>query len=124
MISAKEAIDQIAALLARRISLEQFEDWSASYAQSAHGRRDAEAVESGLLIRSILNAFGDDNSEDALRLELGNAIRPFVRVAHIEWRESPGFELPLQTGTSSRDYKKPNPSELWTLAKSGDLVSV
>jgi len=85
MISVKEAIDQIGALLARRISLEQFEDWSASFAQSAYRRNDAAAVESVLSIRSIVNAFADDSSEDSLRRELANAIRPFVQQARVSY---------------------------------------
>ncbi len=78
MASARQAVDKVQAFLAKKMSLEGLEDWSASYIQSVHRIGDADAQKVAHLIRSILNAFEDDETEDALRLELANAILPFV----------------------------------------------
>ena len=37
----------------------------------------ADAISAGQRIQSILNAFGDDETEEGMRAELANAIRPF-----------------------------------------------
>ncbi len=79
MASAQEAIDHISDYLAKRMPLESFEDWSASYMRDVYRTGDARAQALGQLVRSILNAFEDDSAEDAMRGELANAIRPFVK---------------------------------------------
>jgi len=72
MANTQEAIKQIAVLRAGRISLEEFEDWSASYLFEAYGSGDAEALEVAKQIRARLNAYEEDPTEDSLRLELEN----------------------------------------------------
>jgi hypothetical protein len=78
MARAHQAIEKIEDLLADMMSLEDFEDWSASYIQSIHRIGNREDQELAHLVRSILNAFEDDDNESALRQELASAIRPFV----------------------------------------------
>jgi hypothetical protein len=79
MASAQEVVKQVDEFLAQRIALEELEDWSASFAHSVYRDGDAQAQEAAGLLRSILNAYEDDGSEDALREELAVAIRPFAQ---------------------------------------------
>ena len=78
MANAREAVDRISEFLASQLSLEAFEDWSASYMQSVHGEGDSEAVAMASRVRSILNAYEDDSTEASLRAELEVAIRAFA----------------------------------------------
>ena len=77
MANTREAADKISEFLANRISLEVLEDWSALYLQSAYQSRNLEAQRISRQIRSILNAFEDDENDRGLRLELANATRRF-----------------------------------------------
>ena len=81
MAKAHEAIEHIAEYLADQISLEELEDWSASFVQSVFQSDDAVAQQIALLVRSRLNAFEDDESDAGLRQELADAIYPFVHQA-------------------------------------------
>ena len=83
MIRAQDAVDRVQDFLANRISLEDFEDWSASYIHDVHRSEDVQAQKSAHLIRSILNAFEDDETEQGLRQELANAVRPFAQLVEI-----------------------------------------
>jgi hypothetical protein len=76
MITASEAVIQIEDLLADRISLASFEDWSVDYLQHVHSQGDLESQKSAHLVRSALNAFEDDESEAGLRAELRAMVRP------------------------------------------------
>lgn len=77
MVSTSEAVKKVSGFLANRISLEQLEDWSALYLQNTYRSGDDEARRLARLVRSLLNAFEDDETESALREELANTIRPF-----------------------------------------------
>jgi hypothetical protein len=68
----------VSSFLANRMSLEEFEDWSASYLANVYRTGDAEAQSFARQIRSILNAYEDDEVEDGMRRELANTVRPFV----------------------------------------------
>jgi len=70
MINAHEAVSRVSDFLANRISLEEFEDWSASYMLNIYRDGNAEAQNFARLIRSILNAFEDDETENRIRQEL------------------------------------------------------
>jgi hypothetical protein len=70
MANAQNASREIAEFLAGRVSLEKFEDWSASFVREAYRNGDTEEQRVAVRIRSILNAFADDDSEDGLRGEL------------------------------------------------------
>lgn len=78
MANVEQAVDQIRAFVKHRVSLEAFEDWSASYIQNVHRIGSQEEQQLAHMVRSILNAFEDDETEDALRSELENAVRPFA----------------------------------------------
>lgn len=77
MVNAQEPVERVQDYLADRISLERFEDWSASFVQNIHNTGDADAQRLARLIRSALNAFEDDQEDSALRHELAELIRPF-----------------------------------------------
>ncbi len=77
MASVCEISDHVADFLANRLSLEQLEDWSAEYSWNIHKRADDEIRELAYQIRAILNAHSDDPTEDGVRQELADAIRPF-----------------------------------------------
>lgn len=77
----QEAIDRVSDYLGNRLSLEGFEDWSAGYMQSIYRVGDADAQNLAALIRSVLNAYENDDSEAGLRQELAEAIYPFVHLA-------------------------------------------
>jgi hypothetical protein len=81
MAKAQEAVENIEKFLDDQFSLEEFEDWSASFAQTVFQSDDAKAQELALLVRSRLNAFEDDESDAGLRQELAVAIYPFVHIA-------------------------------------------
>jgi len=81
MAKAQEAVERIEEFLADQLSLEQFEDWSASFVQTVFQSDDVQAKNIALLIRSRLNAFEDDESDSGLRQELADAIYPFVHIA-------------------------------------------
>ena len=88
MANAQEGVDRVNEFLAHEMSLEAFEDWSASYILDIRRVGDAEAQSFASLIRSIVNAFEDDEDDAGMRKELATAIRPFVqnRVS-AEWSE-------------------------------------
>lgn len=77
MPSVSEILDQVGEFLAHRLSLEQFEDWSAEYSWNIHQRADHETQALAYRLCAILDAYSEDATEDALRQELATAIRPF-----------------------------------------------
>ena len=77
MITASEVVLQIENLLADRISLASFEDWSVDYLQHVHSQGDLETQKIAHLVRSVLNSFEDDESEEGLRAELKASIQAF-----------------------------------------------
>lgn len=79
MSNAQDAVEQVWQFLANELSLEDLEDWSASFLTEAFQSGDLEAQQIGRVIRSILNAYADDNTEHALHLELAVAISPFAK---------------------------------------------
>lgn len=93
MASAQEVVNKVEEFLAQRVALEELEDWSASFVHSVYRDGDAEAQEAAGILRSILNSYEDDDTEDALREELAAAIRPFSQ-QHVfvygEPRQKPG----------------------------------
>ncbi len=70
MASALEASNRIAEFLADRISLEQLEDWSASFSWDIHRIDDEQAQAIAYQVRAILNEYSDDAIEDRIRKEL------------------------------------------------------
>jgi len=95
MANVQEAVDRVSAYLADQLSLEGLEDWSASYIQSIYQMGDAEAQTVAHLIRSILNAYEDDQSDTGLRQELAEAIDPFfVRFAETRYGDPSLFPIP------------------------------
>jgi hypothetical protein len=101
MITTKEAVDNVLDFLSDQLSLEEFEDWSASYVLDIQRRGDTEDQALGRLIRGILNAFEDDATEVGLRQELAVAILPFVQavlqppdwIELGEWRPSESIRV-------------------------------
>lgn len=81
MASVQEISAQISAFLANRLSLEQFEDWSAEYSWNIHKRADEETQAFAYQVRAILNAYSEDADENLLREELATAVLPFARSA-------------------------------------------
>ncbi len=79
MASLEEISQHVSGFLANRVSLDEFEDWSASYAWNIHQRADKQTAARARLIQAILDAFEDDDDEAGLRAELENAIHPFAR---------------------------------------------
>jgi hypothetical protein len=77
MASASEAVNQVSRFVAGKLSLEAFEDWSVDYMREAYRAEDSEPRYIAGLVRSILNAFEDDEDLEPLKSELRNAIRPF-----------------------------------------------
>ena len=96
MSNAQDAVEQVWQFLANELSLEDFEDWSASYLTDAFQSDDLEAQKIGRLIRSILNAYADDSTEHALHLELAVAISPFAK-----WSDENTVGKPSLTAESS-----------------------
>jgi hypothetical protein len=94
MASAQEAVERVQDYLADRLSLENFEDWSASYMQNIHNSGDASAQSIARMIRSILNAYGDDCSDSAMRQEFEEAIRPFVSFPENRYGDPSPFPIP------------------------------
>jgi hypothetical protein len=76
MARATEVLKHVSDFLANRESLESFEDWSASYLHVVHQQGDADDRNAIHAVRSILNAFEDDD-ERSLREELQTAMLPF-----------------------------------------------
>jgi hypothetical protein len=70
---------QILAFLANRSSIEELEDWSASWMVDVYrsGTLGDQAV--ARLLRAALNAYDEDMNEDGLRRELETAVLPFVQ---------------------------------------------
>ena len=79
MANLREISDQVLNLLENEISLDAFEDWSAEYSWNLHQRADDKVQGLAYQIRGILNAHGDDETEDLLRQELATAISPFLQ---------------------------------------------
>ena len=76
MARARDVLKHVSDFLNNRESLEALENWSASYLHSVYVQGDAEDQNAIHVVRSILNAFEDENEAD-LRRELATAIRPF-----------------------------------------------
>jgi|GEM_PF-3109397 len=76
MARAAEVSKHVSDFLANRESLESFEDWSASYLHVVHRQGDADDQNAIHAVRSILNAFENDD-ELYLREELKNAMLSF-----------------------------------------------
>jgi hypothetical protein len=122
MASFVQAVDQIRAFLGNRISLDDFEDWSASYIQTVHRDGDEQAQQLAHLVRSILNAFADDETDGALRMELANAVRPFAArrdvliqnagtsAVVLHFVRPPGHVSLIQTGNNNSDLPFLTPS--------------
>jgi hypothetical protein len=80
-MAKQEALDRIADLLADKISIDEFEDWSASFSWNIHKRADADTQKLAYLIRAILNSHENDETEDQLREQLALAAEPFHEIA-------------------------------------------
>ena len=106
MSNAQDAVEQVWQLLANELSLDDFEDWSASYLTEAFRSGDAQAQEVGRLIRSILNAYGDDSTDDAMRLELANAISPFVKSSAENSFGNPSMTAVTAESSASSDVNR------------------
>jgi hypothetical protein len=83
MASTREAVNQVSMFVHDDISLEAFEDWSASFLRESHNLGDDRTQVLARRLRSILNAFEDDDATDALKRELADAVRPFEHVLGI-----------------------------------------
>jgi hypothetical protein len=79
MVDVQQAVEHVWQFLAEELSLDDFEDWSVSYLADAFRAGDLHAQEIGRVIRSILNAYANDSTEHALRLELAIAVSPFAK---------------------------------------------
>ena len=79
MASVEESVERVSAFLANRLSPELFEDWSASYVSAIGSHDDSDGAKVARLIRSILNAYEEDETDLAMRAELAETIRPFVK---------------------------------------------
>jgi hypothetical protein len=100
MPSAREISDQVENFLAKQISLEQLEDWSAEYSWNIHQRADSDVRGLAYQIEAILNAYSGD-SEDAIRKALEEAVHPFAsRLVYAPAREPDVFGEPQQRSRS------------------------
>lgn len=77
MAKAREVEQHVSDFLERRASLENLEDWSASYLPVVYRSGDSDAIAAIQNVRAVLNAFENEDSEDGLRMELAAAIRSF-----------------------------------------------
>jgi hypothetical protein len=82
-------------LLADKISIDEFEDWSASFSWNIHKRADAETQKLAYLIRAILNSHEDDETEDQLREHLALAAGPLQEIASESWQMTIVSSSPL-----------------------------
>jgi hypothetical protein len=76
MASAQDVAMSIEEFLDDEISLEELEDWSAFSLQEALAGQDAHGRAAALFLRSILNAYAEDQSDLGLRTALEKAVRP------------------------------------------------
>jgi hypothetical protein len=112
MANAQEALDRISDYLANRISLDAFENWSASFVHDVRACGDPTALDIAQLVRSILNTFDEDAMDDGLRKELAIAILPFQSALRVFPK------IPVQSDTTYRREESQSNSPLGTSAKS------
>ena len=87
MARALEAAEKVSAFLADRISLEELEDWSASFSWNIHRSDDEQAQAIAYQVRGILNEYSDDVSEERIRKELAE-LRARVEAANFPFAEN------------------------------------
>lgn len=75
MASLRQISQHVSEFLSDRISLDDFQDWSAGYAWNIHQRADDKTAALARMIQAILNAFEGEADDSGLRVELANAIR-------------------------------------------------
>jgi hypothetical protein len=123
MIKAQECISRVRDFLAKRISLEEFEDWSADALRNVYrdGSKDAKAIVQ--LVRSILNSHEEDAEEVCMRQELATAILPFV-----DYLPSAKVVMlrPIQSPVKASLIAEPKMNFVWRIPQSveGDDASV
>lgn len=79
MASVNEISAQVRAFLGDRISLQELEDWSASYSWNIHQRADQETQNLAYAVRGLLVDYSSGDIDEAtLRRELATAALPFV----------------------------------------------
>ena len=113
------AVSKVKEFLEGDISLEEFEDWSALLVSRPP---DANAKKIAQTVRGLLNAFGENDSDKALREELAKAIRPFDDARSTWSNRPPGVigkpvsEWVLEFGGSSErsrlKWSSPNPFQV------------
>ena len=78
MASASEIVREVRRLLEGKTSLDDFEDWSASYSWNIRQRASKPVQDLAYLIELRMIEYGNgDMDESALFAQLGDAIRPF-----------------------------------------------
>ena len=78
MASVQEIRRWLDDFLEGRISLERFEDWSASYSWDIHKSGNYEAQRLAYEIEGILSEHSQDADETEVRRELENVLHPFA----------------------------------------------
>src|SRR5215469_5440458 len=79
MATIQEIVESVAELEAGRVTVEDFEDWSAELSWNAHHAENQAVRDLLYEIRAILNRHEEDHNDQPLRLELAKAVRPFAR---------------------------------------------
>ena len=84
MISASQIRSQLALALARKMSLDQFEDWFVQNTWNIHASGSKEAEVLTFAIEDLLSEYTSAHiSEQALRSELEQAIHAETRIAEV-----------------------------------------
>ena len=78
MASVAEIVQEVWRLLDGKVSIDAFEDWSASYSWNIHQKADSRVQDLAYLIESRMIEYDNgDMDEASLLTQLGDAIRPF-----------------------------------------------
>ena len=100
MASVNEISDQVLEFLSDRISLQELEEWSASYSWNIHRRAGRKIQDLAYAVRGMLVEYSSgDIDEMKLRKGLADAIRPFavIRVSvltkKVVFGKPPAFAL-------------------------------
>jgi len=87
MANASGAASRVSEYLADRISLEELEDWSASFSWNIHKSDDEQAQAIAYQVRAILNEYSDDATDDRIRKELAQ-LRARIEAANFPFAEN------------------------------------
>ena len=114
MLSLDELSKQIEACCSGRIDLESFEEWFQQRSWGSYDRPGDPLSDAIFLVRAALTSYDPEEIDEvALRVELANAIPPFVLLEHrfvivraprgmtLDQGDSVGTTAPVVLGTNS-----------------------